>query len=257
MANLPLLSTKNSKLNKALTAISDRKVLAAGLFLLPANVSGHNLCPEAGSCAKTCVMLHAGHFATETVRGAQKHRTDLYLTDRIQFDDQLYSELEKLERKAKRQDAQLYVRLNGSSDQDFSRFALSFPGIAFYDYTKRRDIVRRILSASWPANYSVCYSWSERAQPELAQEYLDHGHTVSVVFDTAYNAQHKVYGALPELWRVPQTDRRTYRVIDGDVHDLRHPDFDGRGRIVGLRFKGPRKRMADSIASGFTQTANV
>jgi hypothetical protein len=60
-------------------------------------------------------------------------------------------------------------------------------------------------------------------------EALAHGVNVSVVFNTVRGQ------ALPGYWQ-------GYRVIDGDLHDVRF--LDPRGVVVGLRAKGEAKKVA-------------
>lgn len=244
------LLTTNTKLEKSIAEYGS-KILTAGLFLAPHRRSGHNVCPNAGHCSVVCNLWFAGRTVTSPVREAMLRRTRLYFGNPAEFFDQLYDDLESLLRKGIREGKQVYVRLNGSSDLDFSKWGLEFPEIEFYDYTKRPDIITRCMhDTAWPANYNVCYSLSERADTLLARDYLKVGGTVSVVFDTEYCPQHKRIGTLPKTTRVGGS---RFRVIDGDKHDLRHPDYDEPGCVVGLRFKGSRSRLSMAVAKGFVR----
>jgi hypothetical protein len=82
--------------------------------------------------------------------------------------------------------------------------------------------------------------------------WLDAGHNVSVVFDTDYFPQSGRIGELPADWRI---GKKTYQVIDGDKHDMRLRHIDGSGVIVGLRFKGSRRLLDESVRRGFTVSA--
>ena len=138
---------------------------------------------------------------------------------------------------------------------DFSKWADEFPQVEFYDYTTRPDFIRRKLSGDWPTNYALTYSYSERADMGLLVDYLESGGNVSVIFDTEYCPQAQRIGDLPDYLEFTRNHGRRFPIIDGDLHDLRHPRFDGRGRIVGLRFKGSRKRLADAISAGMVVSA--
>ena len=183
MCKLNLLST-NSKLEKSIAQFG-ADILTAGLFLAPHMRSGHNVCPMAGYCSAVCNLWFSGRTVTSTVRDAMLRRAQLYFDDYDEFCRQAYLDLERLERKASRVDKEVFVRMNGSSDLDFTQFAKDYPGIEFYDYTKRPDFITRKIQGDWPANYSLCYSYSERADESLARLFLELGGSVSMVFDSS------------------------------------------------------------------------
>jgi hypothetical protein len=254
MCKLQLLSI-NSKLSKSIKLYGD-SILTAGLFLAPHKLSGHNVCPFAGQCSQACVMEFAGRQLTAPVRNAKLRRTNLYFDCRTEFFDQWYDDISRLLRKAEREEKTLYVRNNGASDLDFSKWAKEFPQVEFYDYTKRPDFIRRKLCGAWPTNYALTYSYSERADMGLLVDYLESGGNVSVIFDTEYNPQAHKIGKLPDFVELSKFDNKRFPIIDGDLHDLRHPRFDGRGRIIGLRFKGSRKRLPAAVSAGMVISAD-
>ena len=248
MSSLQILSL-NRKLEKSLEKFGD-SIVTAGLFLAPHNRSGHNVCPNAGFCSAVCNLWFSGRTVTGNVRDAMIRRTKLYFDNPAEFFDVVHDDIAKLRRVAVREGKQLYLRMNGSSDLDFSRWAIEFPDVQFYDYTKRPEFIERKLAGNWPLNYWLCYSFNEHADPALCDRYLALGGTVSVVFDTEYCPQHDRIGKLPKRFTFPGSVRR-WRVVDGDQHDLRHPQFDGTGVVVGLRFKGSRRLMETAIDRGF------
>ncbi len=81
---------------------------------------------------------------------------------------------------------------------------------------------------------------------------MNAGHNISLVFDTDYFPQSGRIGELPAEWRI---GRKTWKDIDGDKHDMRLRKFDGAGVIVGLRFKGSRRLLDESVRRGFTVSA--
>jgi len=111
------------------------------------------------------------------------------------------------------------VRINGTSDlpQIARTMAREFPNVQFYDYTKIPRPELRVLP-----NYHLTFSYTGHNDAD-AMGALANGVNVAVVFDTRRGYE------LPEEWR-------GYRVVDGDLHDLRFTD--AVGVVVGLRAKG-------------------
>jgi len=64
---------------------------------------------------------------------------------------------------ARKRERSFAVRLNGTSDIDHSETIREFPGVSFYDYTKRP------LPAKLPANYSICYSFANFSPARVKQ----------------------------------------------------------------------------------------
>ena len=241
------LLSLNNKLAKSIAVF---KVLTAGLFLAPHKRSGHNVCKFAGHCSAVCNLWFSGRTVTEPVRQAMLRRTRLYFENPAEFFDFVYSDIAYLERKAIRESKRLFIRLNGSSDLDFSQWANEFPAVEFYDYTKWESRIENVMQGNWPANYALCYSFNERSNPLLCRDYLSWGGSVAMVFDTEYCPQHKRIGELPKTVKL---GGKRFKIIDGDIHDLRHPDFDNPGCVVGLRFKGSRSRLPVAIEKGFVR----
>jgi hypothetical protein len=101
-----------------------------------------------------------------------------------------------------------------------------FPNVQFYDYTKLPKPYLRTRD-----NYSITFSYSGENLAE-SLDALAHGVNVAVVFNTKKGAE------LPEFWN-------GYRVIDGDMHDLRF--LDARGVVVGLRAKGKARKQTSAF----------
>lgn len=137
-----------------------------------------------------------------------------------------------LQRKANKLGLRCAVRINGTSDLPklARQMASEFPEVQFYDYTKIPRAWKRVMG-----NYSLTFSFGGDNLAD-SLDALQHGVNVSVVFDTRKGQ------ALPESWN-------GYRVIDGDLDDLRYSDETG--VVVGLRAKGPAKKDT----SGFVQIA--
>ena len=172
-------------------------------------------------------------------------RKELLLNGRRGFENRLRSEISTfaLQCKAKRQTPA--IRLNVASDLDWSYIARMFPEISFYDYTKVKS---RLTNPTWPTNYELTYSRSERSHVRTMGAQLRRGRNVSIVFDTRYWPQGGRIDPLPSTWQI---DGETWPIVDGDKHDVRLRTLDGSSVIVGLRFKGSLKRRAKAVKSRF------
>ena len=212
-------------------------VMSAPLHLAPANLSGYEVCPMATQGCRAACLHTAGNPAHMAGKErARIARTKLYFEDREFFLQVLKAEIAELERKAHRAGMMPAVRLNATSDIPWERVKLDgkslpehFPGVTFYDYTKRPN--RKGL----PANYTVTFSLAEDNDAAAAQA-LANGLNVAVVFSTKRNHD------LPQSFMGRE-------VIDGDAHDFRPAD--PRGVVVGLRAKG----SAIGDTSGFVRKA--
>lgn len=223
---LVLLTVSNTKMAKS----PKYGYLSLLLHLRPYTGSGYNVCQYATpGCSGACLNF-AGRGQMNMVQLARVRRTKLFFEDRETFMRMLVADIRTGIRCAERKGFIPCFRLNGTSDIPWERVKVPhegktvfelFPDITFYDYTKYPYGKRNNL----PENYLLTYSYAGDApgSGEFAQEWLEQGYNVAVVFS-------------PEL---PETFWG-YRVIDGDTHDLRF--LDPRPAIVGLRPKGNAKK---------------
>lgn len=210
-------TAKNSKHSKFLSYI---------LHLAPARLSGYNVCPMASrGCAAAC-LNSAGRGAFSNVQAARIRKTKLFIEQREVFVQQLVADLQAVERKAKKLNKKAVVRLNGTSDIDWTIVRHNglnvfdlFPNIQFYDYTK---VITRLPKLKEISNYHVTFSKSETNDEHCLQA-IALGFNVAVVF--AGNVP-KAYFGRPTL--------------DGDGHDLRF--LDAPGHVVALKAKGKAKK---------------
>jgi len=237
---MKLLGT-NAKLSKT----ADGKYLVAGLALAPANLSGHEVCENRGYCVLSCSLWFAGRTVTPTYRDAAIFRTKMLFTDRKYFLRLLNADFDRLCLDAEAVGSKPLVRLNVGSDLDWLDVIESRPEITFYDYSK----VKSRVIGKLPENYHITYSRDERSKANTIKAVLSRGRNVAVVFIAQYNPQRKVYGPLPKTWR--RISGRRIKVVDGDTHDHRLPEYDGQGKVVGLRLKGTNAAKARAVASGF------
>tara|TARA_B110000037_G_scaffold207939_1_gene255453 strand:- start:327 stop:839 length:513 start_codon:yes stop_codon:yes gene_type:complete len=160
---------------------------------------------------------------------ARRNRTERYFNQRALFLIQLKGEIASKLAQAQKQGKQLAIRLNGTSDIDWSEVYNTFPMIQFYEYTKRIDLAKKLSKLD---NVNVTFSKHENHSDKAVKKVLDSGVNVAVVFN----------GKVPDSYI-------DIKVIDGDKHDRRFED--DKGSIIGLKLKGTNKVKALAIQSGF------
>ena len=212
---MKLLTTANYKTVKG----EKLGYLTGILYLAPAKISGYEVCPRrSAGCTEACLYT-AGMGAFSNVQQARIKKTKQFFEDRDNFLMQLRKDITALVRKAKKTNMTPAVRLNGTSDIEWTRFGImeEFPDVQFYDYTK----VLNRLKQPIPKNYHITFSKSEDNEMDCRWA-LNLGFNVAVVF----NKLPETYFARP--------------VISGDETDVRFED--ARGVIVGLTAKGKAKK---------------
>jgi hypothetical protein len=203
------------------------------LYLAPADISGHQVCSmaELAGCKAACLYT-SGRGAFNSVQQSRLNKTKLFFAYRQLFMENLAKDIERLIRKAKRENMIPLVRLNGTSDirwenvrfdygfgnEQITIFEL-FPEVQFYDYTKisnRKDI---------PANYDLTFSYSG------TPGYLAH-------VQKAINAGMRIAAVFRSQKDIP-SEFMGMQCVDGDNSDIRH--MDPQGVIVALYAKGKAK----------------
>jgi len=181
------------------------------------------VCPMAkiNKCDVPC-LDEQGRGRMNSVKDARLKKTIQFFTDRKGFTKILYRELELLEKRARKKELFPVARLDGTSDLGLClRASGEFPGIQFHDYTKVTPRMGRWMRGDYP-NLHLTYSLGAGNMGD-ALEILSGGGNVAVVFRLRKGEP------LPKEWK-------GFRVIDGDIHDLRFKD--PKGVVVGLRTKG-------------------
>jgi ribosomal protein S18 len=206
---------------------SKNALLTYILYLAPSNLSGINVCPYASNgCIATCLNT-AGRGKFNNVQTARLNKTLIFKENRPKFYIQLANELLRIHDKSIKQNIDIAIRLNGTSDIDHLNELIRHTGIdfldtfysnlKFYDYTKNPNIVKKYLNT----NYKITFSRSEINDFQV-NEVLQIGGNIAVVFKNE----------LPLTYK-------GYKVINGDVSDLRY--YDEKNVIVGLKAKGKAK----------------
>lgn len=203
--------------------------LTGVMYMMPDDV----LCPVAklAGCREAC-LVSAGRAAfTPGIGAARAGRTRLFFGNREAFMELLIIEIDALVRKAEKAGMIPAVRLNGTSDVNWSTVKHDgktifdhFPNVQFYDYTKSPSIIRAAASVgNW--HVTASYSGASLKYSVLITDAADkHGANIAVVF------RDKV---LPKTFLGRP-------VINGDDTDLRF--LDESGVVVGLKAKGQAKK---------------
>jgi hypothetical protein len=229
----PLLSTNNAKTIKGEGKGYITYILYMSSFT--ANSKGINLCSHASQgCADSCLVGSGNGGMFTSVMQGRVNKSDYFLSSRLEFLNQLKTEITKAIAKHK-DNAIVTIRLNGTTDIRWEKFNVFegknifeiFPDVQFYDYTKNHLRFDTVL----PSNYHLTFSRSETNHAK-AIELLKRGINVAMVFDK-----------LPDTYE-------GYEVINADNDDLRFLDKKG-GVICGLKYKNMTGAGADN-AKAFT-----
>ena len=206
-------------------------------YMAPHKLAGAgNLCGDASpGCIRICLGEHSGAaIYYPSVIQSRIAKARRFMRERAAYMRDMARAIEAAYRKAQRDGLLLCVRPNGSTDlaweglkgSDGLSLVAAFPSIQFTDYTKSFKRAMAHAQGKMPANYHLTFSHSETNEAQCLQ-ILAAGGNVAVVFGNG----------LPDVWN-------GYRVINGDLHDLRH--LDPRGVVVGLSPKGNKAKRDQS-----------
>lgn len=216
---MKLLTTSNYKTLKG----KSKGYETYGLHLIPASLSGRNVCASSSAGCRTACLNTAGRGAMSSVQAARLNKTRLFFEDRDKFMMLLIDDIHAAIRKSKRNCMTPCFRLNLTSDLMWEKYGIMdmFSDCIFYDYTKHFSRMIRFINGAFPRNYHLTFSRSECNDDDVAKV-LAAGGNVAAVFSS-----------LPNVWaRKP--------VVNGDETDLRF--LDPSNVIVGLTTKGKAKR---------------
>lgn len=218
-----LLTIQTAKLAKTQTDT----VMSVILYLDPLYDAA--ICKGASTgCRKSC-LINSGRMRMENAVNARRNRTTFLRESPELFMTQLKGELLQAYALATRQGKMLDVRLNGTSDLDWSEIYAEFPYIHFHEYTKRPELAQKLTTFK---NVHVTFSKHEGHSIDDVKQMLFKGINVAVVFKKNVPDQ---YNGID--------------VIDGDAHDRRWED--ATGQIVGLKLKGTNEVKDFAIRRGF------
>lgn len=189
-------------------------------------IGGINSCSHAdlAGCKEPC-LVGSGQMAGDTAIEARLDRIKLLTKNPALFFEILSREIKALNARAGRKSFRPVVRLNGTTDLDWTRITFDgktifqhFPLLRFYDYTKNPKLAENYQ------RHGICitFSYYKKAKTEDLLKLLDRGVNVAIAYRD----------------RVPtgqMIGSRSVPVINGDEHDLRF--LDQVGVVVGLRYK--------------------
>jgi len=209
------------------------------------DLSGYNVCPIANrlkanennpkksNCSQVCVGYNGNANRFKSIMESRIKKTKYFFEDRQNFMNQLVKEIYLAIEKSNKKGFQASFRLNAYSDIKWEKIKILkfgsssifelFPGVEFYDYTKLENRIT-------PLNYNLTYS--HFGKWEATEKAIEKGLNVAMVF----NKQNK----LPKKYN-------GLSVVNGDENDLRTPQNDGKGVIVGLLAKMSKKAIKDEL----------
>ena len=204
------------------------------MYLAPSNiVSGVDMCPFASPECRALCLNTAGRGIFSNVQQSRINKTEFWRDNRQSFYIQLGNELLKIHDQAIKQNKNIAIRLNGTSDIDHLALLLRYTGInfldqfysdlIFYDYTKNINHVKKYKNTS----YHLTFSRSECNDTTVNQA-IELGVNIAVVFRNELPATYK-----------------GLTVINGDLSDLRIND--PKNCIVGLVAKGKAKKQISNF----------
>jgi hypothetical protein len=230
------------------------------LHFAPSVISGHNVCPNAGNCAKICLHFAGIPYLMGGKKTARIRRTLAFFDDTQSFLE-LTATAILYNRSILAPSELLAIRLNGTSDilwetLEFSvspelsmfwrvKFGVyivptvykSIPHmfahypellVKLYDYTKNRHDWAECQAIGYHLTFSHD-GQNNRKNLRLACEAISHGVNVAAAFNI------KKGQPLPPTAYIAN---RSFKVVDGDLSDFRPSDPKGY-KIIGLRFKLP------------------
>ena len=210
--------------------------LTLSLYLAPAKTSGYEVCPgRTPECSALCLNESGMNTMTQNIKGdvindSRITKTRLFFEHREFFMKWLIEDIRSGITRANKLDYKFSVRLNNTSDISPLDFCLDgknilemFPQTIFYDYTKVKS---RVDLMKVYDNYNITYSYTGYNLTECEKMLLNKIN-VAVVFKI-----------------VPDTFMG-YKVIDGDLNDLRYRDI--KGVICGLKYKRVRTKLTTDI----------
>jgi len=219
------------------------------------NLSGFNVCPMANkitdnesnskksNCSSVCVGYNGFASIHNSVMESRIKKTLSYFLDRESFLNSLVHEIELAIKQSKKKNLKPSFRLNAYSDiklendiiKDNKNIFQLFPNCEFYDYTK-------LVNRNTPKNYQLTYSHHNPNFKDTITA-LNKGLNVAMVFEK-----------LPKFIKI---DGKKYGVLDGDKSDLRlNESYNGKNCIIGLKFKGSKKKLQNAIYEGFCIAKN-
>lgn len=222
------------------------------LYLSASKNAGIDICKSACAQCRALCLVASGRAEMESGRDPSKRKiaiarvikTWLVVFNPLVAKKLIQSEIEKESKRSARIGNQFAIRLNGTSDLDFSEIIRANPEKTFYDYTKRNlDSIERF------ENYSLTYSYANFSSARIKQYKEAHKRGINIAvaiskadFQEAIDSHSNAFNA--------------------DSSDLRFRDKTKSGYAL-LSVKGKKGKGAETengfvlTARGFEQLVNV
>ena len=181
------------------------------LYLAASKNAGVDLCSFASTGCRLACLVASGHALLEkranknTIAVSRIVKTWLTVYRRDIANEVLAQEIATSEKRAKRKGRKFSVRLNGTSDIDFSGIITRFPDVQFYDYTKDPNRVEL-------PNYHITFSYGDGSKARLKhyRQALQRGQSLAI---PVVASDFEEACALPECYSMDDTD---LRFLDGN-----------------------------------------
>lgn len=206
------------------------------LALLPANLSGFNVCPFHKHCLQDCIGVFSGQNHMIDKIESKLIKTLLFQYDSELFIQILMKDLERFQKSCRKEKKLPAVRLNTYSDvlweRKFPIIFSEFPSIQFYDYSK---VYSRRYS-KLPANYDLTYSGiaSFHDNPDKLYDLAENSRISVVVSREVYDTY------ISHLGEGSYIDNNQVRYYNGEIDDMtfRYPE---KQSVLVLREKSAYK----------------
>jgi len=209
------------------------------LYLQPSDyVSTKTLCPmaELYGCKDPC-LKSSGRLGMSNAQLAMTRRTIQYLKDPDGFKDRLRNEIIKNEKD------NYCIRLNGTSDIDWSDLIGSLPNIQFYDYSKVLKRIKKNTLDNYHLTYSASFN-NDRAI-QFTKEAVDLGINTAIALNTK---ECKGEFKRPDTLVINGV---THSLINMDRHDLRFNDPVGSFGTLTRKGSNKLQRSSDMVPYNF------
>ena len=239
-----LFTTNNTKIIKGMK----KGVLTGILHMLPDtqvkdflnDESIPTVCATAkiAGCFKDCLVF-SGRGTMSPVFYSRLRKTLFYLQYKNEFIKLVDKEISRLLRKSKRENLELAIRVNGTSDipvlKELKEILLKYPSVKFYDYTKNPKSIKKLHSLSNEIkNYHLTFSYTKEPLYEpLIEKATKYNSNIAIVFQNEEQVNYLI-----ENKKKLKLFDKVYNIINGDKTDLRYKD--NNNSIVALRYKKPK-----------------
>ena len=208
------------------------------LYLKPADqVTTKTLCPTADlmGCKDGC-LISSGQLGKKAGSNAATKRTIMFALQPDLFKRHLLAEIE---RHSLNYGDNLAIRLNGTSDIDFTDIIAELPNIQFYDYTK---VYSRVLKNKL-ANYDLTFSGSANNAKSLQMtaRAISAGYRTVLAVNTAETKGE--YKLPSKLGDIP--------LINMDDTDVRFKDESNAVGVLKRKGSNKTERARDELKDGF------